>query len=457
MSLPDLDEFQRQAVEAVGHALVIAGPGAGKTRVLLARALKLLEKGLDPERLFLLTFTVRTARELRLRLASRTVVVETFHALAYRLARENGHQPRLEEEEDYQRLFDLAAGHPLEKEEVHLLVDEFQDLSPELVAFLRRFEKATFFLVGDPAQAIYGFRGARPEVALEFAFSLPGVGLYHLPRSYRVPKKILEAALPLRDDFGLQLPSLQAVVPDGEIWGESYPSPEKEARGVAKLVAGALGGLQMETSKRGLSPGEVVVLARVRPLLTKVKEALLAEGIPVLDQGEQQKLYLGELETFLARACRASSKTDLLAHLPELSPTLREEVAEVLVKARDLEESLAFLHFLKWEREILVSRTAVNLMTIHQAKGLEFPLVILIGAEEGLLPFTFWPEVDEAEERRLAYVALTRSAQKFVFTTAKRRFLFGKRYHGKVSPYFSDLPCRESSPPRRVRRQKSLF
>ncbi len=457
MPLSGLDEFQAQAVASPGHTLVVAGPGAGKTRVLLARAEKLLEDGLPPERLFLLTFTVRAARELRERLAKPGVIVETFHALAYRLAREQGHAPKLEDEEDYTRLLTLAAGHPLEKEEIHLLIDEFQDLSPELVAFLRRFERACFFLVGDPAQAIYGFRGARPEVALDFARSLPSLKIHYLLRSYRVPEKILEAAQPLRDDFGLETPRLQATIANGNLQGLGYPNPEREAKGIAKIIAEALGGLQMERSRLGLSPGEVAVLARVRPLLAKVKNALQDEGIPVIDQDERQKVREEELKALLKEASWVRDLTGLLSSAKKLSTETKKEIEDLVSEAKDLEEALFRLRFLLWEKGVLKAQTAVNLLTIHQAKGLEFKVVILIGAEEGLLPFTFWPEVDEAEEKRLAYVALTRSAQTFFFTVAKKRFLYGRRYPGKISPYFSSLPFTETktSPP--PRRQKSLF
>ncbi|NPB08920.1 MAG: ATP-dependent helicase [Thermodesulfobacteria bacterium] len=461
MLLEGLDEFQRKAVSSPGNTLVVAGPGAGKTRVLLSRAQDLLSRGLSPARLFLLTFTVRTAGELRRRLAAAGVngaTVETFHAFAYRLARDLGRDPpALDEEDDYRALFDLAAGHPLEEQEIHLLIDEFQDLSPELIEFLSRFRRATFFLVGDPAQAIYGFRGARPEVALDFARSLPGLTVCPLLRSYRVPEVILRAALPLRDDFGLGVAELEAVVPGGEIGGLAYAGVEAEAKAVAGLIVEALGGLQMEESRGGLSPGQIAVVARVRRVLNPLKKALSARGVPVVSQEEKKKQCQEELGALCEKARGEKDRSSLLAHLQDLPSEIVPEVEEIIASSRDLDEVLFRLGLLRLQQEVLADQTAVNLMTIHEAKGLEFPLVILLGAEDGLLPLRFWPDTDEAEEKRLAYVALTRSAGRFVFTVAKKRHLFGQALSGKVSPYFSHLPLAEPRRKRQTRRQKSLF
>lgn len=84
----------------------------------------------------------------------------------------------------------------------------------------------------------------------------------------------------------------------------------------------------------------------------------------------------------------------------------------------------------------------VQLMTLHSAKGLEFPLVFLAGMEEGLFPHKMSAE-DPArleEERRLAYVGLTRAMQRLVLTHAETRRLFGTETRNKVSRFVREIP-----------------
>lgn len=87
------------------------------------------------------------------------------------------------------------------------------------------------------------------------------------------------------------------------------------------------------------------------------------------------------------------------------------------------------------------SRNSVTLMTLHAAKGLEFPVVFLVGMEEGLFPSGRSSE-DEAgleEERRLAYVGMTRAEEKLFLTYAKSRFTFGSRNYAEPSRFLMEL------------------
>ncbi len=84
----------------------------------------------------------------------------------------------------------------------------------------------------------------------------------------------------------------------------------------------------------------------------------------------------------------------------------------------------------------------VSLMTLHSAKGLEFPVVFLVGMEEGIFPGTrvmFAPPEEIEEERRLAYVGITRAKQKLFITNARRRMLFGNISANNVSRFVNEI------------------
>ncbi|MNO53878.1 DNA helicase II [compost metagenome] len=85
---------------------------------------------------------------------------------------------------------------------------------------------------------------------------------------------------------------------------------------------------------------------------------------------------------------------------------------------------------------------SIQLMTLHSAKGLEFPLVFLAGMEEGLFPHKMSLEEPGRleEERRLAYVGITRAMQRLVMTYAETRRLYGSETYNKVSRFVREIP-----------------
>jgi DNA helicase-2/ATP-dependent DNA helicase PcrA len=86
-------------------------------------------------------------------------------------------------------------------------------------------------------------------------------------------------------------------------------------------------------------------------------------------------------------------------------------------------------------------RSHVTLMTLHNAKGLEFPIVFMIGLEEGLFPHQrSIDEGNEEEERRLCYVGMTRAQRRLVLTNARSRTIFGMRGYNLPSRFLAELP-----------------
>jgi superfamily I DNA/RNA helicase len=109
----------------------------------------------------------------------------------------------------------------------------------------------------------------------------------------------------------------------------------------------------------------------------------------------------------------------------------------------------------------------VTLMTLHAAKGLEFPVVFIAGCEEGLLPYVRpGRPVDVDEERRLFYVGVTRAQRQLVLLSARTRFLFGQRMDNAPSRFVGDIEAalkevramqRRNAKPRPDAEQLSLF
>lgn len=88
------------------------------------------------------------------------------------------------------------------------------------------------------------------------------------------------------------------------------------------------------------------------------------------------------------------------------------------------------------------SKDAITLMTLHAAKGLEFPVVFLMGLEEGVFPHSrsLMEEAEMEEERRLAYVGITRAEQELYLTNAKMRTLFGRTNMNPESRFIAEIP-----------------
>ena len=109
----------------------------------------------------------------------------------------------------------------------------------------------------------------------------------------------------------------------------------------------------------------------------------------------------------------------------------------------------------------------VTLMTLHAAKGLEFPVVFIVGCEEGLLPYERpGRPADVDEERRLFYVGVTRAQRQLALLSAKTRFLFGQRMDNAPSRFVGDIEAalkevratqRRAAKPQAEAEQLSLF
>ncbi len=499
--LRDLNPEQQAAVlHTAGPVLIQAGPGTGKTRTLTHRVAHLVHQGLvPPEQILAVTFTRQAAQEMRARLqqllapeVGAKIHIKTFHALGLEMLQNGGagarqvisdelRQPLLGElaqqcgmdgktlaalisrhKQDLLYPPDLADAPPwrgayqayemtlaqqgwydfddLVAQAVRLLqarpdllrfwqqrfaailVDEYQDLNRAQYELLRRLappEYTNLCVIGDPHQAIYGFRGARPEFFGRFCQDWPQAHQVRLSETYRLPAPILQLAQQVLDVADGAVPSRTrnpTALPPILLEAADV---QGEANQIARLIDYLVGGgshLALEDQRLRYTPGapsvsfrDIAVLFRFHALGETLQRYLHEAGIP----------------------CQLARES--------LSPELQGV-------------------------DLLAEK--VTLLTLHAAKGLEFPYVFLIGCEAGLLPYEPPADsgVDPAEERRLLYVGLTRASRQLFLSTVRQRYLWGERGSGRLPTWLqtqkanlAPSPLPKPSSRRGRPRQRRLF
>lgn len=308
-----LDSCQWTAVNtSAPRALVVAGPGSGKTRVLTMRLARLVKDGVDPSCILAVTFTNRAAREMKERIdscgiASRGVNIGTFHSISLGLLRKlvpglklfgRGEQESIMQElgcgDINQALSDISAfkngvlsegkldkvlleGYKSRLDELsavdlddlvpaatrllaekglkpfsHIMIDEYQDINPAQALFVRELASSAHSLlaIGDPDQAIYAFRGSNLGCFLEFERDYPGAEKILLSRNYRSAEKIVAASTELIAKNTMRLENgIKPVRGGGTIELVECPSEKEEASFIIKEVERLMGGLTNLTAK----------------------------------------------------------------------------------------------------------------------------------------------------------------------------------------------------------------
>jgi superfamily I DNA/RNA helicase len=187
----------------------------------------------------------------------------------------------------------------------------------------------------------------------------------------------------------------------------------------------------------------------------------LAQTLEQIDAGFFQALSavkrrrlaqaLGDLESRLA-ALPMGSLADCIVHLADHWTAedddalfLQEAANRMAAHARDSEgdpDQFFAKVALQTDADVVQPRVEkVTLSTMHAAKGLEFPVVFIVGCEEGLIPLRRGDAASEDldEERRLFYVALTRAQEQLYLTWSRKRRLYGNREERSLSPFVSDI------------------
>ncbi len=332
----------------------------------------------------------------------------------------------------------------------HLLVDEFQDINPLQFALLKAWlgSDSTLLAVGDPDQAIYGWNGADPGLIGSVTDHFAGCAVLHMRTNFRSTPEVLAAAGRILD----RAPQ-PAMRPPGNDPTVTVCDGAEEAAVLARLVRGR--------HRPGSRWRRQAVLARTNAQLEPLRKALLRQGIPVAASSEAGLLRRPEIAAVLQSWSRSAPLASCVADARQLlgdtpgaadmgnnpaldTPEARANVEAFLAFADDhlsLDPDATVNDFtiaLRADDRLLASSDGVNLTTFHGAKGLEWPIVHLVGIEDGFVPIAHArTAAARAEERRLLHVAATRAERELHVLWCDRRELGSRSVDRQPSPWLS--------------------
>lgn len=348
-------------------------------------------------------------------------------------------------------------------------VDEFQDVDELQYRLLTLLAPpgANLCVIGDPNQAIYGFRGADASCFEHFKRDYPRAAVVSLKRNYRSTGTIVTASSQV---IAVSRPdrSLAEVVRDmhERITIHTAPTERAEAEHVVHTIERMIGGHSFfsidsgratEPVQSSLGFADFAVLYRTDAQSTALCEAFARSGIPFKRNSHEPLAEQPAVQALLQELDGGIDSEALPARLKAAARQLKDRddtldaaaIETALQRLITLAETSApdRTHFadavsLATETDFWDPRAdRVSLLTLHAAKGLEFSVVFIVGLEDGLLPL-YWGEPDEAtmaEERRLFYVGMTRAKDRLILSRALQQHWRGRLRSLSPSPFLSDI------------------
>jgi ATP-dependent DNA helicase UvrD/PcrA len=366
-------------------------------------------------------------------------------------------------------------------------IDEFQDVDDQQYRLMSLLAPpgANLCVIGDPNQAIYGFRGADAACFTRFAADYPGAAAVRLRRNYRSTGTIVTASAQIiasPDEGAL------ALVRDmrERIAIHAAATERAEAEFVVATIERLIGGSSFFAIDSGRVTGpaqsalgfaDFAVLTRTDAQSAALIEALTRSGIP-FKTGSHRRLADDPAARALMAEIDPADDAPLPGRLAAAAARLDQQdgadgnaIAAALARLTALaapcggdRTRLADAVALATEADFLDPRAdRVSLLTLHAAKGLEFAVVFIVGLEDGVLPL-HWGGRDEAasaEERRLFYVGMTRAKDRLILSRARQRLWRGKVRSLEPSPFLGDIETelvrhQQAQPARRKPEDKQL-
>ncbi len=377
----------------------------------------------------------------------------------------------------------------------HVLVDEYQDTNKAQYQLTKQLSlpQRNVYAVGDFSQSIYAWRGADYRNLFFLKQDFKDMTEYRLERNYRSTQPILAAATKLISNNTTH--PVLSLWTDKEAGDPITVIESNTSDGEAEAVVSQINKLQPKyefedmailyrTNAQSRAFEEAFIKHRIPYRLIggfkfyerkEIKDVLAYLRLVVNDQdsvSEDRAIKLGKrrYRKFKKWLQKANEDEDLnldtpyeiikgilkaTDYLDKYDPQDPDDedrldnIKELLNVASQFNDTILFLENVSlvqdqqmkdlpiWEKE-----NKVTLMSLHSAKGLEFPVVFMVGMEEGLLPHSrsmFEPEQLE-EERRLCYVGITRTQEKLFMTYARNRWLYGRSSQSKPSRFLSQIP-----------------
>ncbi len=362
----------------------------------------------------------------------------------------------------------------------HIFVDEWQDTNKIQYTLTKLLvgKRKNITAVGDASQSIYSWRGADFRNINYLIRDYPDIKVLNLEQNYRSTQNILDAA-------NLVI-SKNTTHPILKLW------TQKAAGAKIKLYAARNGFDEADFVVDEINClgkySDVAVLYRTNAQSRVLEEALLHAGIPYVLVGGVRFYDRKEIKDvvsyikFLVNPKDSVSKKRIekiglrrfekLKEMASIDGMTTLDILDAVIQKTDYlalfqkesEENLARLENLKELRSVATefpnindflenvalveagprnkTKNAVTLMTLHAAKGLEFPIVFIVGMEEGLFPHSrsLMDTNQLEEERRLAYVGITRAKEIIYLTYASSRLYFGERISNPPSRFIMDIP-----------------
>jgi DNA helicase II / ATP-dependent DNA helicase PcrA len=374
----------------------------------------------------------------------------------------------------------------------YIFVDEYQDTNTSQYLFTtllaRKYKQLT--VVGDASQSIYRWRGADYRNMTKLKKEYPNLTELQLSRNYRSTQNILDAAYGvIGNNKNHPILSLWTETGAGEkITLITASSGSDEATRIIE---------ELNKLHQSHEWNEMALLYRTNAQSRSIEEGFIRAGIPYVLVGGTKFYERKEIKDLLsylrvvlnpddgismrrveklgkrklAQVMNIPHEMDALAATPsellekvigssQYMQQFDEEVEEELSRIENIKElqsvaseftnlaefleniSLVQSEYSTGEKTDVQNNDHVTLMTLHSAKGLEFPIVFLIGMEEGLFPHSrSLMETEEMEEeRRLAYVGITRAKHKLYMSWAKQRIVWGNVGSQNRSRFIDEVP-----------------
>jgi DNA helicase-2/ATP-dependent DNA helicase PcrA len=348
---------------------------------------------------------------------------------------------------------------------------------------------SNLFVIGDPDQAIYGFRGADVRYINMFRNDYKDAAVFRLKTSYRCSDSILRAS---GDVLKTDRKFLEGIQKGVRVKISENATDKSEAEFIARNIEKMIGGMGFFSIDSQVAEGskyeeieslsDFVVLCRISRQMPPIEKALNDHNIPYQKISEdsilKQEPVKSVLDVFrlMINPGNVFLKSRLIKQqiISERSLAQLKELNEGTDPVRKLE--LIISHYFQnqlRDDEIMVTSLldiagqykgneeeflehiligtgidtwkpkieAVNLLTLHSSKGLEFSCVFISGCEDNLIPYSLSEKrpADPEEERRLLYVGMTRASNYLFLTSAQRRFLMGREFIQKRSHFLDEI------------------